>query len=282
MATLLPKSLINEVEHTLRRASLSGQRIHVAVGRTETGTAQFANLSLLRYLDTASVLVASRVKAETVQSLFNTQNPSFDVTDTLRLRGVTPNINGTLARRRTTVSNEFYKARGATPSAESPVFVFEAGEFFVEGDSVDPAGAAASFVDAPLTVQNTEASVGLTGGSLDSSGFLAEKHEETIAYLVDVSGSSTDGDEYTARILDASNGDLDTTAPDSTYDVHYFDHACAQLERRHKSAVVEFASALSFASLAEQDALEAGLSNFGDEITGSLMPAFDMTEQGDE
>lgn len=277
--TLLPKNLISAVEGTLQRATIQGMRVHTAVGRSETGSARFSNQSILFFSDIAAGLLAARSKAESVRPLFEDRTPSsgtIDISETLRLRGVTPNIGGTIARRRTRASDDYYSSRGAGASSENPIFIFEGAEFFIDnGATQNPAGSAASFVKAPRTVQSTEDSVTLSGGQLQSTGFLGDKHEETIAYLEDTNS----GDEFTARVLDPSNGNLDTTAPDADYDVTYFDHACAELGRRHKTAIVEFASALAFASIGEQDTLEAALSNFGDEIQRDVMPAFDLTEQ---
>lgn len=278
---LLPKDLISSVEGTLQRATIQGMRVHTAVGRSETGSARFSNESLLRYCDTAVVLIAMRAKAESVRPLFEDRTPSgdeFDVSGTLRLRGVTPEVDGAVARRRTRASNEDYSSRGADPTSEYPAWIFEGGEFFIEGASRNPSGAQASFVTAPLTTKDVVQGDSLTSSSLQTDT-PAEKHEETIVYLED----SMSGDTYTARVLDtsASGTDLDTTAPDGTYDVHYFDHACAQLGVQHESAVVELASALCFASLGEGDPLQAALSNYADELQSDIMPAFDLSEQSD-
>lgn len=280
--TLLPKDLIRAVEATLQRANLDGMRVHTAAGRAETGSARFANESILRYCDIAAVHVASLVRAESVRPLFEDRTPSggsFDLTGILRLRGVTPNVNGTPAYRRTSGSNDYYTDRGAPPTANQPAWQFEGGEFFITDGSKNPSGSQANFVTCPLTGEQTVSGDTLTGSTL-STDALKEKHEETIAYLVDSSGGATDGDEYSARILDASvsGTDVDTQAPDSTYDVHYFDHACTELGVRHETAVVEFASALCFASIGRSDPLETSLANFDDEVQSDLLPAFDLRE----
>lgn len=275
--TLLPKDLITAVENTLQRAKLDGMRIHTAVGRAETGSARFAQESILRYCDTAAVLVGARAKADALRPLFEDRTPSggaFDISGTLRLRGVTPNINGTVAYRRTRASDEYYRDRGADPSADQPAWVFEGGEFFITDGSQNPSGSQANFVASPLTAKQTESAIALSGSNL-STDTPAEKHEETIAYLDD------GADIYTARILDTSvsGTDVDTTAPDASYDIAFFDHACAELGIRHETAVVEFASALCFASVGESDPVEVALSNYTDELQSDVAPAFDVTEQ---
>lgn len=285
--TLLPKDLIRAVEATLQRANLDGMRIHTSAGRAETGSARFANESILRYCDISAVMVASRAGAESLRPLFEDRAPGdsaptdeFDVTGILRLRGVTPNVGGTPAFRRTSGSDDYYTDRGAPPSADQPAWQFEGGEFFISNGSKNPGGSQASFVKCPLTAEQTVAGDTLTGSTLATDA-LTEKHEETVAYLVDSSGTASDGDEYSARVLDTSvaGTEVDTEAPDSTYDVHYFDHACAELGLRHEAAVVEFASALSFASLGKSDPLETAISNFEDEIQSDILPAFDLRER---
>lgn len=274
MQTILPKEVISGVLGSLSRAGFGGQRVHTAVGATERGSARFSNLSILQYADMAAVQVAARVRAEHVQDLFTQKSPPFPLSGILRLLGTSPNVNGTVARRRTQASNEYYKNRGSDPTDEEPAWIFESGEFYIEGASENPSGAAATFVDAPLTTKSTESSVSLSGGNL-STDTLTEKHEETILYLDD--GSN----EHTARVLDTSvaGTDVDTDASGGSYDVSYFDHACSQIDRRHETAIVELAAAFCFASMAEQDALEASLSNFGDEINDALLPTFDLRDQ---
>lgn len=285
--TLLPKNLIDSVEGTLQRATLDGMRVHTAVGRAETGASRFSVQSILFYCDIAAGLIASRVEAEALRPLFETRAPGdgpntlpggsgqFSIGDTLRLRGVTPSVSDNLARRRTSASNDYYTSRDANPTPEYPAYFFEGGRFYIsDGSSENPSGSEASFVTAPLTTASVETGVSLTGDTLGTTSFLGEKHEQTILRVANDSSQ-----EQTLRLLDAPAGTVDTTLPDGSYDLRYFDHACSKLGRRHKAAVVEFASALCFASLGEGDALEASLSNFSDEVQADIMPAFDLTDE---
>jgi hypothetical protein len=273
MATLLPKNLIPAFESTLQRATIDGLRVHTASGRVETGTAQFSHESILRYLDTAAVLVAARVEANAVRTLFETRSgPAFQVGRMLRLRGTTPNVNGNTARRRTRTSDAYYSDRGGDPTDSDPAYIFEGGEVRIRGNSVNPVGSEIGVVKTPLTRTSTASGITLSGTDLQTSA-LDDKHEQTILYLDD--GSTV----YSARATGVGNpATVDTTAPDGTYDVTYFDHACTELGTRHKAAVVEFAAAQAFASLGESDALEASLSNFGNQISSDVMVAFDLRD----
>lgn len=279
---ILPKDIIDAVEGNLQRATLDGMRVHTAVGRSETGSARFSNQSILRYADIAAILIASRAKAESLRPLFETRTPSggeFDLSSVLRLRGVSPNVGGALARRRTRTSDDYYSSRGAEPTPEHPAYIFEGGEFFIEGGPRNPAGSEASFVAAPLTTFNTVTGVTLSGANL-STDAPGVSHEETIAYLVDTNTS----EEISVRLLDTSvsGTDVDTTAPDGTYELTYNDHACSKLGVRHQTAVVEMASALCFASLGEGDALEASLSNYQDDLQSDVMAAFDLRDESSD
>lgn len=272
---LLPRDLIPAFESTLRRATLSGMRVHTATGRTETGTARFSHESILRYLDIAALLTAARVEAEAVRPLFEGRAPSggsFDLSQMLRLRGTTPNVNGAVARRRTRTSDAFYSDRGASPTDEDPAYIFEGGQLVVRGDTENPSGSSIGVVRSPLTTGNAELGVSLSGSTLQTSE-LVSRHEETIIYLDD--GSTV----YTARVTASGQpATVDTNAPDASYDVTFFDHACSMLSSRHKAAVVEFAATLAFASIGDGDALEASTSNFADEISSDVMAAFDLRE----
>jgi len=274
MATLLPKNVIPALESTLQRATIDGLRVHTASGRVETGTAQFSHESILRYLDTAAVLVAARAEAEALRPLFQSRTPSgeFDTSQMLRLRGTTPNVSDNVARRRTRTSDAYYSDRGGEPSDTDPAYIFEGGELVIRGSTENPTGSEVEVVKTPLTRTSTASGITLSGTDLQTSA-LDDKHEQTILYLDD--GSTV----YSARATGVGNpATVDTTAPDGTYDVTYFDHACTELGTRHKAAVVEFAAAQAFASLGESDALEASLSNFGNQISSDVMVAFDLRD----
>lgn len=275
MPLALPKNIVDEVFQALGRAGFGEERALTPATRAEGATVPFSNWTVLQFADMGAVHVAARSKASRLQDLTSEESPPFMLIGMLRLLGTTPEIGGTKARRRTRMELEYDRKRGAGPNADAPTWTFDGGDLRIEGDSVNPAGARATFIQTPLTNRsdddNTGSGYSLSGTTL-SFGGLEEKHEETILYLIDA------GDEYPARVTSTSgsSAEVDTEAPDASYEVVYFDHACAQIDRRLRGAVAELATSLCFASLANQDALEATTNAFGREMQGSMLPTFSL------
>jgi len=299
MPTCLPKNLIPGFEDTLRRATMSGMREATNVGRQERGEAKFSVESMLRFLDAAAVHTAARAKAEYLRPLWEERTPSladleegdwgddstpttrqpvlvdavaapsfpkgFDRSSLLRYRGTDQKLGGNLARRRTFGSNDDFKGRDAAPTDQQPRYIAEGGRLVIEGDDKNPSDATSSMVLAPKTEVKQE-SINLTSGSMDQ--YLNGKYDETTVYLIDGGNNRYEG-------IHKGGAEVDTAAPDGSYTLYYFDHACAQMPVRFESVLVELASSVAASGLPDGKRMEAGREGFQEEVQQYIAPAFD-------
>ena len=310
MPNCLPKNLIPAFEDTLQRATLSGMREATNVGRKEKGESKFRVESILRYLDAAAIYTAARAKAEYLRTLWADRTPTLidherwdgwanndtgtthepvlvdpsnvqestptdvskgiDRSNMLRFRGTDQTVDGNLARRRTYGSNDDFKGRDAPPTDQAPIYIAEGGVLIIEGDEVnEPSKATCSMVLAPTTTVHS-VSVTLSSGSIDT-GELGEKQEETTIYLEDGSNNRYEG-------IYKGSQDVDSAAPDGSYTLYYFDHACSQIPERFESVIVELASSVAATSLPDGERMQAGKELFQEEVSQYIAPAFDLRQ----